>query len=237
MGLENTHPDIRPDEFNVNWPEGTDDQKYGDDHIRLVKLGTYNFWQDFEKFKVDQGDLFTGSKAKEAIQADNAAKLNNEDPDKFARIDGNYSKLRAQATTKDDVGLSRVPNYYISNSSNSGSTTNFASSYAVKGAYDLAKAANDKANSPDGYNGIGSYCMAMFEADRVYPPQGGANTIVAGSRLYPAGFRRDSNGRVDIVYESSTKLSGSWCVMGMAYNYFPSQGSTQRTVSLFVRVS
>lgn len=236
MGLENTNPNFRPNDFNINWPEGLDDYKYGDDHIRLVKLATYNFYQDFESYKVEHAKLFDGDKIKEAVMADDSKKLNGKDPDNYALIDGTYDDLRAKATTKDDVGLGRVDNFYSSNAINDPSTTRFATAYAVKTAYDLAAAANNKAHSADGYDAIGSYIYAQFIADRVYPPQGGPNTIVAGSRLRAIGIRRDSNGRISYI-TASTGLSGSWRVMGYAGALFPSASQNQYAVTLFQRVS
>ena len=69
--------------------------------------------------------------------AANSAKLGNVPAASYALQTGNYSGLRAQATTKGDVGLGSVPNHGISDSTNSNSSTSFASSKAV---YDLNQA-------------------------------------------------------------------------------------------------
>lgn len=52
-----------------------------------------------------------------------------------ANTSGTYSGLRAQATTKADVGLGNVPNYTASSSATSSSTTTLATSAAVRTAY------------------------------------------------------------------------------------------------------
>lgn len=57
-----------------------------------------------------------------------------------ADTSGTYASLRAQATTKADVGLSNVPNYSSSTSSTSSSTTTLATSSAVKAVRDVAEA-------------------------------------------------------------------------------------------------
>jgi len=51
-----------------------------------------------------------------------------------AEQNGTYSGLRAQATTKADVGLGNVPNYGASSSTSSTSATTFATSKAVRDA-------------------------------------------------------------------------------------------------------
>lgn len=236
MGLENTNPNFRPNDFNINWPEGLDDYKYGDDHIRLIKLATYNFWQDFESYKVEHAKLFDGDKIKEAVMADDSKKLNGKDPDNYALIDGTYDNLRAKATTKDDVGLNRVDNFYSSNAINDPSTNRFATAYAVKTTYDLAAAANNKANAPDGYNAIGCYIFAYFFANTVYPLEGSPNAIVAGSQLRAAGVRGTDRGNLDVLYDSSP-LPGSWRTMGLAHAAFAPGSTTLRTMTLFQRVS
>jgi len=73
---------------------------------------------------------------KTGIAAD-SAKLGNVGASSYALQSGDYSGLRARATTKADVGLGNVPNYGISDSTGSNSSTTFASSKAV---YDLNQA-------------------------------------------------------------------------------------------------
>ena len=55
-----------------------------------------------------------------------------------ANTSGTYASLRAQATTKSDVGLSNVANYGVSTSVSNSSTTTYATASAVKLAYDKA---------------------------------------------------------------------------------------------------
>lgn len=241
MGLENTRPDFRPEDFNVNWPEGSDDYKYGDDHIRLIKLATYNFWQDFGDYKVNIDGLFNGSKVKEAEMADDAAKLNGEDPDQFARIDGDYNDLRARATTKDDVGLNRVSNYYISNSATSASTTNYASSFAVATAYDRANQAINLANSFRDYASIGSYIFAedVSNTGTVKLP----GSTLAGSQLRPSGstdFFDDTYGgrKLDHFTADDYPLPGTWRCMGYSVSSAAGFNRTPRhAATLWVRIS
>ena len=77
------------------------------------------------------------SKLEKTATAANAAKLGNVGASSYALQTGNYSGLRAQATTKGDVGLGSVPNHGISDSTTSNSSSSFASSKAV---YDLNQA-------------------------------------------------------------------------------------------------
>ena len=94
----------------------------------------------------DSEDKFATAKAvstlnsnkleKTGVAAD-SAKLGNVAASSYALQTGNYTGLRAQATTKDDVGLGNVPNHGISDSTSSDSSTTFASSKAV---YDLNQA-------------------------------------------------------------------------------------------------
>ncbi|MCW7552122.1 tail fiber protein [Endozoicomonas gorgoniicola] len=70
---------------------------------------------------------------KTGIAAD-SARLGKVPAASYALQTGNYSGLRARATTKVDVGLGRVPDYPISNSTTSKNAKAFASSKAV---YDL----------------------------------------------------------------------------------------------------
>ena len=58
--------------------------------------------------------------------------------ERYAAKGGTYSDLRAQATTKADVGLSNVPNYPITRYVTDGSEEKFASAAAVKYAYSIA---------------------------------------------------------------------------------------------------
>jgi hypothetical protein len=55
-----------------------------------------------------------------------------------ANTSGTYSGLRAQATTKDDVGLGNVANYGVTTSVSSTSSTTYATASAVRLAYNLA---------------------------------------------------------------------------------------------------
>lgn len=61
-----------------------------------------------------------------------------------ANTSGTYASLRAQATTKSDVGLGNVANYGVSTSVSNSSTTTYATASAVKTAYDEANKALSK---------------------------------------------------------------------------------------------
>lgn len=52
----------------------------------------------------------------------------------YARRDGDYTTLRARATTKADVGLGAVPNYPATNDASGGSTVQLATAAAVQAA-------------------------------------------------------------------------------------------------------
>lgn len=77
------------------------------------------------------------NKLEKTSTAADSDKLGNVAAASYALQTGNYSGLRAQATTKGDVGLGSVPNHGISDSTTSDSSTSFASSKAV---YDLNQA-------------------------------------------------------------------------------------------------
>ena len=56
--------------------------------------------------------------------------------ERYTQKDGDYTDLRARATTKADVGLSNVPNYSCTSSVSDSSNRKFATAGAVKKAYE-----------------------------------------------------------------------------------------------------
>ena len=76
-------------------------------------------------------------KLEKTATAADSSKLGGVAASSYALQSGDYSGLRARATTKADVGLGSVPNYSISSSTGNNSATTFASSKAV---YDLNQA-------------------------------------------------------------------------------------------------
>jgi len=64
--------------------------------------------------------------------------VNHNHDDRYPFKSGDYSSLRARATTKADVGLSNVPNYSATSSIGDSSNSKFATAGAVKRAYDRA---------------------------------------------------------------------------------------------------
>lgn len=229
MGLEKFDPNSEPDILNPNWPEGNDDMKYGDNHIRLVKTTLKNFFTKFNDYKTEMAKLFDGTKAKEAKEADNAKRFNNKDPDAYALIDGDYAQFRARATTKDDVGLNRVNNWYPSAGPTDASADRYARAVDVKAAYDQANYAVGKVTETTTFNGIGSYMFAVVVNSnniRVEP-----GFTIAGGYLKPAGIYGRSNSLQGYVERGGT-LPGTWRVMGFAQKIY-----SETYVSLFVRIA
>jgi hypothetical protein len=86
-----------------------------------------------------------------------------------ANTSGTYAGLRAQATTKDDVGLGNVGNYGITSVTSSGSTTTYASAAGVKAAHDRAlsaeaDAAAAQATADSKANTSGTYASLRAQA-------------------------------------------------------------------------
>lgn len=199
MPLETEKPDMMPEDLNPNWPTGTDGIKYGDNHIRILKIVTKNVWQDLKTYKAkiasDFAKLFDGDKAKKAIRADvatNAEKLGDTAANLFAKASGTYANLRAQATTKEDVGLGDVQNHGISDSLTLNSSNSYASSKAI---FDLS---NRPTSAPTTLNAIGSYSIGKRRGIS------GVGTVIAGSTLYRSGINGQSGGG---------RMPGGWRAM------------------------
>ena len=73
----------------------------------------------------------------EVVMTPNATRSHGDE--RYTQKDGDYTDLRAKATTKADVGLGNVPNYSCTNSVSDPSNRKFASASAVKKAYDKAR--------------------------------------------------------------------------------------------------
>lgn len=54
MGLETIKSTDYPDKLNADWPLGSDDFKYGDDHIRALKAVLKNFYGDYSDKVTDK---------------------------------------------------------------------------------------------------------------------------------------------------------------------------------------
>jgi hypothetical protein len=220
MPLETEKSTMTPDDLNANWPTGQDGIKFGDNHIRIVKIAVKNFYTAYgtKMQAIDKkfSDLFDGTKAKVAKLADSAEdakKLGGTLASQFAKISGTYANLRAQATTKADVGLGSVPNYGITSSTDTNNGSLFASAAAVYAA------ARRGPGASTGWNTVGSYAFAKSTR---YGTR--ANTTIAGRELRASGV----NPSVGAVAQGAT-LSGTWRCMGNA----PSRDYA----SLFVRIS
>ena len=77
----------------------------------------------------------------------------------YALQAGDYSGLRARATTKTDVGLGSVPNHEISDSTTHDSSTSFASSKAV---YDLNQAKLGKSEKASDSSKLGGLAPETY---------------------------------------------------------------------------
>ena len=101
--------------------------------------------------------------------AADSARLGGVAAGSYALQSGSYSGLRAQATTKGDVGLGSVPNYGISDSTSSDSSTTFASSKAV---YDLNQAKLGKSEQATDSGKLGGKAPSSY-ADKVHSHEAG----------------------------------------------------------------
>lgn len=102
--------------------------------------------------------------------------------DAKADIAGDHAGLRARATTKDDVGLSNVPNWPATSSTSDGSGAKFATAAAAKAAYDHASAAlsvaNSKANTAGTYGGLRAQATTKADVGLSAVPNWGATSSV-----------------------------------------------------------
>lgn len=116
MPLEPSNPNMLPEDLNPNFPGGQDNLDFGDNHIRLIKLALTNAQIQLNQWKLGNDSLFTeDGYVKVAVRALEADKLSGEiDLSQYAEQNGDYEKLRAQGTVKQDVGLSRIRNYPLS---------------------------------------------------------------------------------------------------------------------------
>ena len=93
------------------------------------------------------GKALQDNKLDKTGQAYDSARLGSKLASQYVLISGTYTNLRAQATTKDDVGLSNVQNYGLTSSL----TTNNANLYAsAKAVYDLNNAKVNKSTTING---------------------------------------------------------------------------------------
>ena len=155
-----------------------------------------------------------------------------------ANTSGTYSGLRAQATTKSDVGLSNIPNS-TSSSVTSTSTSTLATSSAAKTAYDRGSSALSTANvnavaiaAIKQNNSIPSLCLLGLASNSSIS----YNATYSGSSLRASGFRQKTS--TNEVAGSggfrSSGMSGTWRALGNASN---NGDSSTRAVTLFVRIS
>lgn len=93
------------------------------------------------------GNTLQESKLAKNAQASDSAKLGGKPASTYAEKAGTYSNLRAQATTKADVGLGSVQNYGITDSINSNNSKQYLS---AKGGYDLNQAKVNKTTTING---------------------------------------------------------------------------------------
>ena len=93
------------------------------------------------------GKTLQDNKLDKTGQAYDSARLGNKLANQFVQITGTYPNLRAQATTKADVGLGNVQNYGITSSL----TSNNGSQYlSAKGGYDLNQMKVNKTTTVNG---------------------------------------------------------------------------------------
>ena len=93
------------------------------------------------------GKKLQDNKLDKTGQAYDSARLGNKLANQYVLISGTYSNLRAQATTKADVGLGSVANYGITNSITSNNSALYLS---AKGGYDLNQKKVDKTVTVNG---------------------------------------------------------------------------------------
>lgn len=145
MALETWGPNATPGDLNVNWPEGRDDLKFGDDHIRLLKTALKNFYTATNALNKTTANAlqsldekFTGDDAKNSLLLggkDLAFVL------AAANIVGKIGEKNLEFGTTTRKGIVQ-----LSSAVDSASELVGANSRAVKDAYDKANGAQADAN-------------------------------------------------------------------------------------------
>jgi hypothetical protein len=147
-----------------------------------------------------------------------------------ANTSGTYSGLRAQATTKADVGLGNVGNYGSTTAISSNSGTVLAMSSVTHSLWNLMP-------HKMSYNEVGQLALLAHinlfggPASNTVSP----NQTYAGSSLMPVGFANSNStsGGTGSVGTTSTRMSGTWRALGYAYT----SASNEQPCTLFVRIS
>lgn len=147
-----------------------------------------------------------------------------------ANTSGTYSGLRAQATTKADVGLGNVNNYISS-------TNPFHANADRYATCSLTSQIFSKLPYRNAYNGIGQLGFFAYanSTGNAVGTTISVNSTYSGSNLMPVGFRNnpDWTRPVGSIGTTSTRMSGTWRALGYAYTgdlYTP-------PCTLFVRIS
>jgi hypothetical protein len=94
---------------------------------------------------------------------------------KYTVEDGTYTELRAQGTTKSDVGLSNVANFGISDSRTTNSSTQYASSKAARDLY------TTKAEQTGDYSGLRARSTTKTDVGLSNVPNSVSNSVTSSS--------------------------------------------------------
>ncbi|KEQ19164.1 phage tail protein [Endozoicomonas numazuensis] len=186
------------------------------------------------------GKVLQDNKLDKTAQAYDSARLGNKLANQYVLITGTYSGLRAQATTKSDVGLGNVQNYGITSSL----TTNNASLHAsAKAVYDLNQNKVDKSVTVNGKPLTGSINLTAVNIGAATPKavqEAVENALPAGSIILwagtvaqiPAGYQLcngsgKTTGGIQIPDLRDRFIVGA----GDTYNPADMGGSTNKTTS------
>lgn len=114
------------------------------------------------------GKNLQDNKLSKTGQAYDSARLGNKLANQYVLISGTYANLRAQATTKADVGLGNVQNHGITSSLTSNNASLYASAKAV---YDLNNAKVNKTTTVNGKALTGNITLSAANVGAATPQQ------------------------------------------------------------------
>ena len=154
---------------------------------------------------------------------------------KYTVEDGTYPNLRAQATSKADVGLSSVANYGASSSVSSSSSSTYATSAAAKTAYDRGSSGITKANAAQttANTGVSDAATAQSRADSAY------NLARGRSCSSKSNYSNNNVGTSSTALQTAVAPTGAKsCTVSFSGNVYVSgksgSGGATRTLSMYL---
>ena len=146
---------------------------------------------------------------------------------KYTVENGTYPDLRAQGTTKADVGLSNVANYGISDSRTSNTSTQYASSKAVRDLY------TTKAEQSGDYSGLRARSTTKSDVGLSNIPNSISNSVsststgtLATSSAAKTAYDRGNLGYVRTPFYANSGVGAVQFLRRTSYNASISIGSS-----------